>query len=864
MKKSKIKLYALSNSQRIGFNKSKNFMFDNIENVLIETGPALEFNNFQYIKHELQLEIVIKIGEGYILKSSEFKRRYARIQNYYIENNVEVGDMPMYYFVDSITWASEHSIKLNLTLDVLNSFHPSFNTLNSVTKDYEISKRSNVMRRHKNRFTYCKEIYSQTSLNVYQESYDGTKSHYKWQITDATSEPELVNFIGDFSAEFIEFVKEGNIWYAVIEALGDHYSISATIYYYSLRLANKIDYISEGNAPIKYKKREEIIHDPKDDTHSRWYLIYRNKNEITSDIVNPVDCFIISDQPIKISYLGVGGILPSDITSTTYMYMFRSNAQNSKYRVSMMATIGGELREKYSLKIQPIQYIGRETVMVLGTPIAMDTYEEKMLIFQKVLVGGDYYFRCRGMHYKYSLLGSTKYNEVFEITKEYWEIEKFEIDGITNNTFKLYYSADGTYDSLEDFSSSTNVTYTFTPSMSGQLKTIDDVDRTDEKIIKILALPYMPFEQNVRYDASEGYYINIPSNCEYDSSFNALKVTSLSTQLFNQFQVGNAGQSYGFKDGNPLYTNGAPVLIGGNTDRYIKDPKLLHSDYYYQKAVYDTFNYVFKFEEYEPKESDYFSSADKSYYNFNVSKNASGRFMMRFPSWKPNKSQVDFDSLMIVNRNNEVTLFNNAYLTYLRTAYNYDVKAKNREQISSILGLGSGMLRTATSPSESVAGVLGGATGIFTGAITTLMNVNQAEDSLASKMKQLEYQASSILNADDLDLLEAYSENKFKLEEYEVTDDIKKLLDDTFYYYGYIEFKNFNDNMMNTRKWFNYIKADIEIDNKSSELKEEWIDEIISKFKEGVTYFHGVNISGFMTYDISQTKENWETNIDEE
>lgn len=43
------------------------------------------------------------------------------------------------------------------------------------------------------------------------------------------------------------------------------------------------------------------------------------------------------------------------------------------------------------------------------------------------------------------------------------------------------------------------------------------------------------------------------------------------------------------------------------------------------------------------------------------------------------KQTIDYEDYLLVNRNNEETIFSNDYLNYIRTGYNYDKKARDRE-----------------------------------------------------------------------------------------------------------------------------------------------------------------------------------------
>lgn len=42
------------------------------------------------------------------------------------------------------------------------------------------------------------------------------------------------------------------------------------------------------------------------------------------------------------------------------------------------------------------------------------------------------------------------------------------------------------------------------------------------------------------------------------------------------------------------------------------------------------------------------------------------------------KQTIDYEDYLLVNRNNEETIFSNDYLNYIRTGYNYDKKVRER------------------------------------------------------------------------------------------------------------------------------------------------------------------------------------------
>ena len=43
------------------------------------------------------------------------------------------------------------------------------------------------------------------------------------------------------------------------------------------------------------------------------------------------------------------------------------------------------------------------------------------------------------------------------------------------------------------------------------------------------------------------------------------------------------------------------------------------------------------------------------------------------------KQTIDYENYLLINRNNEETIFSNDYLNYIRNGYNYDQKVIERE-----------------------------------------------------------------------------------------------------------------------------------------------------------------------------------------
>ena len=117
--------------------QEKNFIIDNKETLdkyIDYLDTFYQSNNFQYIKHDL--EIVIKINDSQVDLTNNLIN-YCRIQN-------EDDQFPVYYFVTKIQAAAEHTNRVYLKMDTLTTFFTQERmTLNDKTK---------VIRQHKDRF----------------------------------------------------------------------------------------------------------------------------------------------------------------------------------------------------------------------------------------------------------------------------------------------------------------------------------------------------------------------------------------------------------------------------------------------------------------------------------------------------------------------------------------------------------------------------------------------------------------------------------------------------------------------------------------------------------------------------------------
>ena len=123
----------------------------------------------------------------------------------------------------------------------------------------------------------------------------------------------------------------------------------------------------------------------------------------------------------------------------------------------------------------------------------------------------------------------------------------------------------------------------------------------------------------------------------------------------------------------------------GKQTALANETKAYHSDFFFVKLVYDSFSLPMKEEE--------------CYFNVNIGSEENKNIVFRFIASSDMVSEFyfspryyaglnpkepffttffkeDYPNLLIINRNNETPVFTSAYLDYLRTGYNYDLKSQ--------------------------------------------------------------------------------------------------------------------------------------------------------------------------------------------
>ena len=818
--------------------EEKNFMVDYLTDYLASLSDTLEYtiNYFKFDKLEPTLKLQLREETIEMISSNDY--------NYIEITNSNANAKTYYYFITNKTWKSENCVELQLKLDTLNTF--AWNT------DYIVSKRTKVLREHKNRYKYVNPIFvfaeGNTTIDV-STSYQG---NYRGSVT-LPPNPNLVG-IAIYSVDITTGYPTDTSSYQLntqtgvltITITAQAQSLRKThykIYYEQPKLvARNVDAVPEGVNPILYKGEENDI--IQTELNTSWNLIYRNRDSIDPqdyNQVNPVECFACADTPLKVAVAQASrSISYSNLTDDKYYFIGSGN--NNGEKLVFKDNTGYE----YSV----------EAIGISATGYSNNS--SKYIVLHKA--SGNNYFSIRYQSYANVSAPAPVGNKVVDQTIR-------QVDLITS--LEVISSIDQVNYAISDtdvFSPFTNINsghFSFTL-QDKYVNSLEGVDRTDAKLIKIFKLPYAPSEVSISNDK-----VSLGTNWDYDTTTSLFKLNNLNAKFRYEFDTPLDDPLLQLDGSDYPAINGIFPLSALFMQRNIKyESKLLNSEFYSPKIVYDSFSFPFNLERVDVAK--YVGKLTSGYLRvgFVMTTTMNSKFMFYFPNYEllDYLKTQDYDKYMPIARNNEVALYTSQYINYIRTGYNYDIKAKNRTQASSGLGLGLGITGSLASmglgiasgnPAVAIGGIIGGVSSIVSNVVSTINTISSSEMAIESKLAQLKNQAVSVEGSDDIDLLEVYSNNKAKLCEWRCSDNMRKAIYDLFYYCGYASNEMKVPDLW-TRMYFNFIQAELEI-NESNNLPDFVINDLVTRFKNGVTTLHMMkNLQDVKVWDWEQEFENWE------
>lgn len=577
-----------------------------------------------------------------------------------------------------------------------------------------------------------------------------------------------------------------------------------------------VDKEDEGTGnPVKYKLSGISLNDPKPQLNQKWYLAYTSDGA-TDKAPLKVELYPENNNTIRLGNTGVYRITADTMTLGVVYYFYNINSYNQGATVQcsqMSSLLNGTITGSYygfscakyidHIRVNKVTY--DNGTFTIGNAVDLNTTADITIRPVNTLA-------------------------------RLWTISGSQNQGVETDTGKIM-----------------NIGTEIRITSGGTIRyatAVSSVDRSSPNLQKLIECPYCPiditFDSNVNAVLPTGWELvntTITYRGETSMLHDVLSVSlpqiTVDLRLFGPPKVQRK-------------------LIG-------YEPKLLNSNYLSYKLSYDNYAMEIKYENVK----DYLGSQSSLKYEaprydlmYKQSDNVSSSLIFKPEFRNCNYNEEEDYPMILSNRNNESTQYNNQYLNYMRTDYQYDKKLQEQQIGAQWSQFGISLAGTF------LTGVVGSITGnpvalsaaISTGTSTIgsiagiVQSTMQRETTIQSKIESLKAQGTSVSGANDLSLLNYYNGNKLKQYQYMISEELRWALYDLFFKCGYAS-NRIGLPHMNTRYRFDYCQC--EPDLISNTVPEEMINEIKGRYSAGVTVFHYRDDG----YDMLQQYENWEVGL---
>ena len=577
-------------------------------------------------------------------------------------------------------------------------------------------------------------------------------------------------------------------------------------------------YPEEISTPPQIRTSKKVIGDPE-----KWYLIYKTDYVQTSELSeNPVSCYTCAETEQTIATQNVG----------TVTWSAASMASNVWYALYGQACAGFTVKfagQNFNIKTvagrENYLYFYKESntaIKLVYVEFPVNPQYGDMVINE--YSAGTIEFLTATFVYMQQSNHPTKPTNATEAGKI--------LAGLDNST-QVWLMAGTQYTNLWAFSDWYNH------------------NKTDSRIVRIVQLPYAPFQKETTTDGR----LVIPDGWTPEDELLKLKNPNIEfrhTIATETIQI----PELDIEDFTPQH---APL---GAT----YEPKLYNSAFSSFKFMYDSNVYVFNPEE-NPDPVGFPNSATIT---FHASTTLDNTLAFEFDTYL-NQTQ-DYGEFLISNRSNSIPYYTNDYLHYLRFGKAVDERQAGFNIAgAAVRGLG-GTLSTAASIAGGIglaigkgAAVGGGALGVagaiaggVIGLVSTAIGISQtnanARDTINAKIDQYTHQASNVNGTSDVSIFDIYGKNKLLYVTYSPREEFKNAIYDYFRYYGYACDEYGDIKQMYTRVYNDYFVVEPVFED--ALLWTPYKDDISARLKLGIRVYHYKN-----GYDFKLAYENWEKAI---
>lgn len=385
---------------------------------------------------------------------------------------------------------------------------------------------------------------------------------------------------------------------------------------------------------------------------------------------------------------------------------------------------------------------------------------------------------------------------------------------------------------------------------------LNDLDLKDTRFIKIISIPYFPFDSTSDVNLS---YKNVT-----DDFMNV-----------NLIEVADGADLGMVKIKTDYVVQSRKEIIPSPNDPHDihYETKFMASEYNQNSFEYGAYKFITTPELYDFDGTDGDEKYDIYFKNGKLTSNLLFKFDESMYSFKDEfVGLADITSRFILSDiPNEIPLYNNEYINYIKNGYNYDKETLARQTekgftnlaaqtIGSILSIGVGV---ATGNPIAAAGGIGLITSSFQQANSIIQNQIQGEANISKKLNQYKNSQTAVSAVNGIDLRKEYEADALYLRRYQISKTLKEYLYDFWRYYGYKVNTAGNPYTFvnnNKRYWYNYLKLSDVVFSKAFKSKyaklSDWVELYEEKLKEGITIYHEHS-----AYDFDREYENLENDL---
>lgn len=601
----------------------------------------------------------------------------------------------------------------------------------------------------------------------------------------------------------------------------------------SVTLLREIDAVDEGIVPDKIKQSDTKLTTGQD---LDWYLIYRTK---TTQNNSPIETLLCASSELKINNATISDISveTNDLEQDKYYYIVSSNSD-----------------VPVSVKINNIEYTADNQDHIIDYwPLPVGPYGTVYGVTLGQFVGFCYYKENNSITIKGLYREKGEGRSAYLPTINIFSMSNFT-EMVVKNTTKYFKSNDYTI-SFVTFSTLQGTWENYTPgTQESTISSIDLLDRSDSRLVKVIRYPYCPI--NYMYDETSQCFF-FDSSWQMDSDLLFLKYTGNNIPLLGNNHILSLNVSDYVKLSIPAATQ------TDTADKNINaESKLFNSAFKTVKLTYDSFSLPIFWENYILYPYGVEDTTLTIDFKPTATINSSFGFKLNTEPLGVYQTVEDYGKYLLVTRNNEEVIYNDAYINYIKNGYNYDKKANalaleqaQRSATASTVGtalstVGS-IAALAAAPFTgglSMAAAIPMITSSITGGISAANAwknvgnlVENQENTMAAKLAQLKAQAASASGSDDVDLMSWYCDNRLHLIHYQPKLEWRQALYRAFDYTGYA-FKRYGTPSVDTRIWYNFLQCSPMIEYEGSrKARNVWLEDLKNRYESGVTVFHNRN-----------------------